>query len=279
MTKKSQRRTRSSSRETEAALLIWSDSPKAFARKIARLASISDYRLLTRDPQAIHDVYFDTPARALQAQKLALRVRRVGRSSWITLKGPGPSTDWGGVDRLEIEAAWSEDALARVIKELADRGIELRQPHEDLGDAPPLDVMRSMGLEVIQNRRDRRRVRNIVPVEEGLVANDEDDGPVLAELAIDAVVYHFSGQDVRLYELEVEAKIRRGSRVLRDVIAGLVARYGPALRRWRYGKLVTGRAIEELLSEGALEGLMDDGGHLKPVALDKIDDHLRSGGV
>ncbi len=29
---------------------------------------------------------------------------------------------------------------------------------------------------------------------------------VLAELAIDSVVYHFEGQDVRLFELEVEAK-------------------------------------------------------------------------
>jgi inorganic triphosphatase YgiF len=259
---------RSNSREIEASLLIWSEDPQEVASQIAGLAAIGNYRLVHHGPITIHDVYFDTPDHALRTQELALRVREVGARHWVTLKGHSQPTDWeGGVERLEIEILWSKDALARVAKELLDRGIEILPQRWDFDDAHPLDVMASLGLEAVQDRESRRRVRNIL--------KGEESSSVLAELAIDSVVYHFGGQGIRHHEVEVEAKERGSSSVIKTVAESLVAMYRPALRRWDHSKLATGKAIEQMLREGALEGLLDAHNNLKPVAYDKIDDYLK----
>jgi inorganic triphosphatase YgiF len=259
---------RSDSREIEAALVIWSENPQVVAGQIADLTATGNYRLLPRDPQLIHDLYLDTPDRALQTQQLALRVREIGTTLWVTLKGRSEPTDCEGcAERLEIERLWSKDALARVLAELVNRGIKVPQQHQDLDYAHPLDVMAGLGLEPVQDRESHRQVRNVV-------AAGEKSNSVLAELAIDSVVYHFGGQGIRHHEVEVEAKGGGSSAVIKPVVESLVATYGAALRRWDHSKLVTGRAIEKMLNEGALEGLLDIHNNLKPVAYDKIDDYL-----
>jgi hypothetical protein len=35
---------------------------------------------------------------------------------------------------------------------------------------------------------------------------------------------------------------------------------------WPYGKLATGRAVERLLADGRLEGLLDAAGRIRPAA-------------
>lgn len=255
-------------REIESTLIIWSENPQAIARQIASVASIANYRLLPQDSKTIHDFYFDTPDGALQTQMLALRIREIGRTHWLTLKGPSQPTDWeGGAERLEIEALWSTDALTRVAKELGDRGIKILQQRQDFDYAHPLDVMASLGLEVFQDRESHRKVRNII--------RGEESNSVLAELAIDSVVYHLSGQEICHHEVEIEVKEENGSTVIKTVVESLVAMCGPALRRWDHSKLATGKAIEKLLSEGALEDLLDINNNLKPIAYDKIDDCLK----
>jgi hypothetical protein len=171
------------------------------------------------------------------------------------------------VDRLEIEVPWSKDALTRVVQELVDREINILQQRQDFDDAHPLDVMASLGLEPIQDRENHRRVRNII--------KGAESSSVLAELAIDSVVYHFSGQEIWHHEIEIEGKAGGSSAVIKTVVESLIAMYGPALRRWGHGKLATGKAIEKMLSEGALEGLLDINNNLKPVAYDRIDDYLK----
>ena len=264
---------RSNSREIEASLIIWSENPQVVASQIAGLTAIGNYRLLPQDPQIIHDLYLDTPDRALQSQELALRVREIGTTRWVTLKGRSQPTDWeGGVERLEIEALWSKDALTRVVKELVDRGIKTLQQRQDFDDAHPLDVIASLGLEPIQDRESHRQVRNIVSA-------GEESSSVLAELAIDSVVYHFGGQEICHHEVEIEAKEGGSSAVIKTVVESLVARYGLALRRWGHSKLATGKAIEKMLSEDVLEGLLDIHNNLKPVAYDKINDYLKRSSI
>lgn len=264
---------RSNSREIEATLIIWSETPQVIAEQIARLNSIGNYRLLPQDSKTIHDLYLDTPDHALQNQKLALRVREIGATRWITLKGPSrPIGEWGGVERLEIEASWSQDALTRVVKEFMDRGIEVLQQRQEFDYVHPLDVMSSLGLEVVQRRECQRKVRNIVHA-------GKESGPVLAELAIDSVVYHFSDHQVCHHEVEIEAKWEDGPTVIKIVIERLDKMYRRALRRWDYGKLATGKAIEKLLSEEALEGLLNSNNNLKPIAYDKVDDYLKRGSI
>ena len=272
MTKEGRQRMRSSFREIEATLIIWSENPQVVAGQIAGLTSIANYRLLSQNSETIHDLYLDTPNQALQNQKLALRIREIGGSRWVTLKGRSQLTDWGGVERLEIEALWSEDALTRVVKELMDRKIKMLQQRQDFDYDHPMDVMTSLGLEVVQDRRSYRKVRNIVLI-------GEQSSPVLAELAIDFVVYHFRDQKICHHEVEIEAKVVDGSTVLKTMIESLVAMHGPVLRRWDHSKLATGKAVEKLLSEGALEGLLDINNNLKPIAYDKIDNYLNCGSI
>ena len=146
------------------------------------------------------------------------------------------------------------------------------QQRQDFDRVHPLEVMTSLGLEVIQDRETHRQVRNIVFV-------GEESRSALAELAIDSVVYHFGDQQICHHEVEIEAKVEDGSTALKTVIESLVAMYGSALRRWDHGKLATGKAIEKLLSEGALEGLLDINNNLKPVAYDRVDDYLKCGSI
>lgn len=262
-----------SPREIEATLIIRSKNPQFVARQVEELRLIARYRLLPQDSVTIHDLYFDTPDRKLQTQKLALRVREIGTKRWITLKGPSQPTDWGGVERLEIEAPWSQDALTRVVKELTDRRINMLLHDQDFDRTHPLDVMTSSGLEVVQNRETHRQVRNVV---------FRESGPVLAELAIDSVVYYFGDQEIRHHEVEIEAKVRDSSTVLRTVIEELTAirgMYGPVLRRWDHSKLATGMAIQKMLNEGALSGLLDNERNLTPIAYEKIDDYLTRGDI
>jgi len=237
------------------------------AGKIARLTSIADYRLFPQDPQTIHDIYFDRQEGELQTKKLALRIREVGETHWIALKGPSQPTDVG-VRRLEIEEPWSREALTSVIKELVDRRIEVPQPR-DFDPEHPLDVVDNLGLEIIQDRQTHRQVRHII-------FREEDRTRLLAELAIDSVVYHIDNQAVRHYEVEIEAKIRHeGPTVIKTTIESLVRMYGPALRRWKHSKLATGKAIERLLHEGALKGLLNTRNNLKPAAYDMIDSRIK----
>jgi hypothetical protein len=100
---------------------------------------------------------------------------------------------------------------------------------------------------------------------------------VLAELALDRVRFEVNDAAVRHYEIEVEAKVPgRGTRAVKAIAAALVSRYGDELVYWPYGKLPTGRAIEELLAKGSLDGMGPDG-VLTSRAYEQIRRHLERG--
>lgn len=275
MTKKSRRTRKSSSRlprEIEATLVICSEEPQVVVRQIADVASIANYQLVPQDAQGIHDFYLDTADQELQAQKLALRVREIAGSIWLTIKGPSQPSDRGGMERLEIEEPWSDDALTRVVEELTNRGVKILEQHQAYDYDHPLDVMKTLGLEVVQDRETHREIRNILkPGEKG--------GPLLAELAIDSVVYRFSAQDICHHEVEIEAKVENASIVLKTVIESLLEKFGTVLRKWDHSKLATGKAIERLLSEKAPARFLDMDNNLKPDTYEKIDCYLNSGTI
>ena len=255
--------------ESEIALVISSRQPQQIVARIADLSSIAAYQLIPRDPLEMHDLYFDTQDGAFEPQRLALRVREFGATRLLALKGPSRPTAWGGVERLELEEPWSKGALTRVIQALADRGIETpRQLH--FSGERPRQVLTDLGLKVIQDRETHRQVRNIVRADRG--------GPVLAELVIDSVLYHLSRREIRLHEVEIEAKTAPGVAAIMPITADLTAMFGDELQVWDHPKLAIGFALEELLEQGALEGLIDLDGNLKPAAHDKIDDLLRKRG-
>ncbi len=79
---------------------------------------VSDYRLLQHNTISIRDVYWDTSEGILRRKKISLRLREIDNNLLVTIKGAGKLTDWGGVERLEIEVPWSPDGFYRIIDEL-----------------------------------------------------------------------------------------------------------------------------------------------------------------
>lgn len=251
--------------ELEAALIIRSDTPRRLAEQISELTSIAGHRLHPEPPQPIRDLYFDTPEHALASKHVALRLRTIGDRVLVTLKGPARLSDWGGAERLELEEPWSEKALARMVEGLRRAGAVLRPSQGAKGR--PTEDLTALGLTAVQDRETHRQPR-------GVTRMDDTHGTQLAELAVDAVIYHFGETVIRLFDVEIEAKSAGGPPVVRAITERLVSRYRPALQPWPYGKLVTGEVIERLLRESALDGLLGPDNTLMPAAFDRIESVL-----
>jgi len=261
----------SNNQEIEAALVIYSVNSTELINDIAKLEALSDFRLIPEKSVVIHDIYFDTPTRELKRHNLALRVRDIDSSCLITLKGNSKTTNWGGVERLEIEMPWSEQALAKICQELKNRKIYLLKNDQSMDNNNPPSVLINLGLQIIQDRENHRRIRNIV--------KGDQSRELLAELAIDSVTFQFGTVNIYFHEVEIESKSSGGTSAVEIVVDNLVAKYKPELRPWNHSKLVTGKAIEELYLAGALTGLLDEENNLIPDAFDKIDDYIKSGNI
>ena len=280
------------SKELESAFIIKSDDPKSIAQDIGRLTTIGSYLLLCGPVQHIHDRYFDTKNRMLEKQKIALRIREINDEVLITLKGPsasnGPATQ-----RMEIEEKWSYNAFDRVIKELSCRKIDIALPPEaSRNDLPKpnkfermklseiMSVMETYGLKEIQDRETNRTIRNVVT---------ERNGPILAELAIDRVCYHFDEENIEAniayYEVEIESKFPDdGTDVIRTVGTALQGSYPLFMSEWTSSKLGIGKVIKEIfkeLKEGDFLENIDNkkslkpSYSLKPIAFERIEQHIR----
>jgi inorganic triphosphatase YgiF len=249
-----------SSVELELVLMIVSNDPASTLLRISNLTSLADQALVARPTRTLHDIYLDTTDHQLGRERINLRLRGTDGNFWITMKVFPGKFSWKRNERQEVEVPWSRESLGRVARDLEGRGVQMKQP-QMTETSSQMDVLRSMGLQVQQDRETERNIREIV---------EGGSGQVLAELDIDSVLYHFEGQDVRLFEVEIEAKSSGGRRLLREVANDLLAKFESELREWRFGKLVTGRKIEKLWKEGALRDLID-GSTLKPGAFEKIE--------
>ncbi len=248
--------------ELELILLIVSPDPQSTALRVASLSAIGEYRLVAEPTKTLHDIYLDTPDHLLSKKRVNLRVRGTGESYWITMKISPGLLSWRRHERQEVEVPWSLESLSQIAGELSRKGVSLTVPSELDETLSHVEMMKLMGLRVLQDRETERRPRNIV----------EGGGPteVLAELEVDSVLYHFAGQDVRLFELELEAKSQRGSKILGGLSRKLQADFGSELRSWRFGKLVTGEKIERLLERKEL-GAYLDGSTLKAGGYERIE--------
>jgi len=186
-------------------------------------------------------------------------------TSVLTLKGPSRSTDWGGLERLEIEAAWSKEAVERVVAELARAGIAALQAAAFCKD-DPVNTLERCGLEVIQRRELWRRTRRVL---------SESSGTTVAELAVDQVRHLGTFGEVLHWEVELEAMGDSASAVMSDIIGALLHEFGSALRPWPHSKLATGLAIDELLETGVLQPLICSGNRLTAATYDRLDEHIR----
>jgi len=261
---------RRGSREVELSLVITDPSPEDVLRRLARLRKLDGYTLLPRGSERIVDRYFDTPDGALRKRGLALRLRATEGKTLIGLKGRQRSASTRTEDRFERERPFSAQAVEEVRRRIGVRKAGSGSAPED-GTSPDALLESLLGVRLIQRRETRRLLREVVD-------SREPTGPVLAELALDRVQFRLDGPGVRHYEVEVEAKrTGRGTEAVRVVAAGLRARYPDQLEEWPYGKLPTGRAIEDLLSKDGLNGLGPNGA-LTPEAYERIRRYLERRG-
>jgi len=247
--------------EIEAALVVCTHTPQAVERRLADLQTLAEFRLLPRATETIEDTYFDTPDRSLQARLISLRVRRLNGTPLLTMKAdshPAPP----GEDRLEIESSWSPSALHNVVSELRNRGVIVPVPPGEPQSTDPREMMASLGLEEVQARVTIRMPRDVL-------ARRPETGP-FAELAIDAVTYRFGDARVRLFEVEVEAKGQGDASTVKRITESLHDEFPAQLLLWPYGKLPTGKAIQELLAEGNLDDLIGEDDILRPAAYERI---------
>jgi hypothetical protein len=252
--------------EVEGVLLVRADDQDAAGERVAALEAVDRFDLRARPAQRIRDTYLDTGDGALAGARVAFRVRELDGRPLLTLKGD-PVRSGLAAQRLELEAPWSAEALQTVLEELRRRGVELPTPPETAGAGEPLADLAGLGLGPTQIRETTRTPRDVVE------RSDRDGGPV-AELTVDDVAYQLPAGRARLLEVEVEAKGPGGLETVQTVLGALAEAFPDDLRPWPYGKLATGRAVERLLVEGRLEGLLAADGRIRPAAHELLAEFL-----
>jgi CYTH domain len=253
-------------REVEGVLLVRADDQDAAGQRVAALETVGRFDLRARPPQRIRDTYLDTADGALATARVAFRVRVLDGRPLLTLKAD-PVRSGLAAERLELEAPWSAGALGTVLEELWRRHVDLPAPPETAGEGEPLADLAGLGLLPTQIRETTRTPRDVVE------RDDPGAGPV-AELTLDDVAYQLSAGRARLLEVEVEAKGPGGLETVQTLLAALAEAFPDDLRPWPYGKLVTGRAVERLLAEGRLAGLLDGDRRIRPAAHELLAEFL-----
>jgi inorganic triphosphatase YgiF len=228
--------------EVEGKLVIMGPDAPAVYEAIAGLAAIGSFRVAHRAVEAISDIYFDSPERALFVAGVALRVRTLDGRELLTVKG---------------EARVHEGVISRQ-ETLNQAGVSLGNVAAAREASSARQAMEALGLVAGSSRSNRRSALTLVR-----------ESTVAGELDVDAVALTVDGTLVRHFEVECEAGPGGDTGVVRDVLADLTSRY-PGLRRWSISKLALGEALEALCAAGRLSPLLEGEG-LRATGYDEIE--------
>jgi hypothetical protein len=242
--------------EIEAKFVVTGADPESIFRGIADAGSINGYLIELKGSETIEDVYFDTEDELLRLRKWALRLRIIRGQTLITLKGPGASTGTGIISRFEFEKPWSQESFRFVWEMLKSRGVmAVAQMGSGLG--APKDVLSASGFRIVHERTTYRKAFYIIsseltPSQAALIGSRRP--PIrIAELDFDETRFLFGNIEALHYEIEIEAAFEAGISTLETVSHSLMKAHPDELIPWNHSKLVTGKAIGELLSKGLLK--------------------------
>lgn len=252
--------------EIEATVVICDEDPERISADIEGLEALGTYRFSRRGRTTIEDVYFDSPDGILKETGWALRIRRTDDVWLLTAKGPGHRPMDGVAVRNELESPWSREGLSRVLPALplvGERRIVVSCIESD-----PVSSLVGSGLVRIHHRTTRRHTADL---------SKSLSGNVYAELAVDRVTYRFPSGPILHWEVEIEAKGKGNSATVSEMMRNLLMIYGGSLRKWDYGKLATGSAVQRLIEEGSIENLIGSDRRLLPGAYDLIEALLGRG--
>jgi len=138
--------------EIETTLIICSEDPETVVEEIADIKTILNYQLFPNENKKIHDWYWDTEDNSLLKNRLSLRFREVNSKQLITLKGDAKISNWGGVERLEIELPWSKESLLKILGEIKERNVILNRLPDQLDFDSSIDVYKELGFNLVQDR-------------------------------------------------------------------------------------------------------------------------------
>lgn len=252
--------------EVEAAMLFLSSDKKVVFEKIQNAIRNSSYELVKNGTEKIHDLYYDTLDKKLEAQKIQLRVRILHEKAYkVTLKVLKEVRD-NYSDRLEIERFWSEEAFDDITNKLGTMNVKF-QHHERSYDNDAKITFNNLGLIIIQNRKTIREILNAV---------NKISGQIEFEFDVDTTTILLnSNNEIRFSELEIESK-KSGNEKNLDKLVSKVLKF-PEFMHWSYSKLETGIAIRNLFDNKLLEPKSDydEKNELTVNGIKKISDFFK----
>lgn len=232
--------------EVEAAMLLLSNNIKMIIEKIQNVIRNSSYESVKNGTEKIHDLYYDTPDKKLETQKIQLRIRILHEKVYkVTLKVLKEVRE-NYSDRIEIERLWSKEAFDDIFNNLVRMNIRF-QNREGSYNEDPKTSFNNIGLIVIQDRKTNRQILNAVNKISGLIEFefDVDTTTILLD----------SNTEIRFSELEIESK-KSGNEKELNMILNKVLKL-PELMPWPHSKLETGMAVTKLFNNKLLENKTD----------------------
>jgi inorganic triphosphatase YgiF len=252
--------------EVEAAMLFLSSNREVIFEKIENVIRSSSYEPVKNGTEKIHDLYYDTPDKKLEAQKIQLRVRILQEKVYkVTLKVLKEIRE-NYSDRVEIERFWSQEAFDIIANNLVRMNIRF-QGSERSFDKDPKITFNNLGLIVIQNRKTIREILNAV---------NKISGQIEFEFDVDTTsILLNNNNEIRFSELEIESK-KSGNEKKIDKIVVEVIKF-PEFMSWPHSKLETGMAIRNLFNNKLLDPKSDydENNELKANGIRKISDLLK----
>jgi len=242
---------------------------------IKKLISTNGYLVEQKGRQKIKDKYFDTKDAILKKKKVALRLRTVDEKiSKITLKIPKKGTE-ADFERVEIEKTWSHESFNEIMNALKEHfgGHAFEHSNHYYNDEPEV-ALANANFQKIQERETDRNLIN---------ALNSQSHQTEFEFAIDKTHYHLANtrKYFSLMELEIELKKSDNYNILHKFVNELVANQQSIFKLWPHSKLVTGKAIEILLSNKELEENrdFDNENFLTLSGLEKVDSFIKASGI
>lgn len=251
--------------EIETCFLIDPSHIEMVIKKIKKIGL--QYNFLSKnEKQYFTDFYFDNKKYELSKKKLALRLRIFeNKKTKVALKKT-KKVDKLFSERLEIEDDFSKNIMSQIMEFLKLNQIELdafSDKIEDIDNMDPTFVFNTLGLKIIQTRTTSRNLVHFYT-----------DSEIFYEFAIDNTTFK---NNMKYISLEIESKSPRNTKQENEALVCHFldnSNYAP-FRIWKYNKLITGFAIDELFSSGRLTPEhFDSTNFLKYSAMDMVENYL-----
>lgn len=252
--------------EIETKLVVLGDESEAILKEIASYDVIGMYKLLNGKTKMLQDTYFDTPAKALSGQGIALRTQEQEGSVVICVKKDEHTDERGTTHRDETELPWSSESLAYILKTLPD--ISVPAGTIDIKASTPRKYLEEIGLISIHERQTRRHTMDVV-------ALIEPEKGIIAEIALDKVDYLIEGSRILHYEIEVEAKVPGAVEHIVHLTDFFRKTYGDKIMPWVHNKLLTGFAMKQLYLLGKLSVPSGEALHMSRDSYNAVDVFLK----